>query len=117
MEFKKDSKVPAKNLLISLYAESRPKMNFRRYLIFQLTFKDSKPQRILTFDRLLTYSELVILLFTFCFYNLHEKNFGQQLLSLWELTGVIPFTYSHLSNKHGGWNKRGGWDFVEKTNA
>ena len=23
--------------------------------------------------------------------------------------------YSHLSNKHGGWNKRGGWDFVEKN--
>ena len=29
-----------------------------------------------------------------------------------------PFkNYSHLSNKLGGWNKRGGWDFVEKTNA
>ena len=22
--------------------------------------------------------------------------------------------YSDLSNKWGGWNKRGGWDFVEK---
>ena len=25
--------------------------------------------------------------------------------------------YSHLSNKLGDWNKREGWDFVEKTNA
>jgi hypothetical protein len=27
------------------------------------------------------------------------------------------FMYSHLSNKRGGWNKCGGWDFMEKTNA
>ena len=47
---------------------------------------------------------------------------------------VLSNTYSNLSSKHGGWNKRGGgakfakkkrggwnkrqgWDFVEKTNA
>ena len=23
-------------------------------------------------------------------------------------------SYSHLSNSRGGWNKRGGWDFLEK---
>ena len=22
--------------------------------------------------------------------------------------------YSHLSNNHGRWNKRGGWDFLKK---
>ena len=27
-----------------------------------------------------------------------------------------PFkNYSHLSNKLGGWNKHGGWDFLEKN--
>ena len=25
--------------------------------------------------------------------------------------------YSHLSIKRGGWNKRGGWDFLEKTST
>ena len=25
--------------------------------------------------------------------------------------------YSHLSNNHGGWNKRGGWDLLEKTST
>ena len=25
--------------------------------------------------------------------------------------------YSHLSNKRGGWNIRGGWDFLEKTST
>ena len=54
VKYKTDSKVPAKNVLISLYVESRPKLNFRGYLIFKQTFKDSKPQRILFFVRLLT---------------------------------------------------------------
>ena len=30
------------------------------------------------------------------------------------LTGHL---YSHLSNNRGGWNKRGGWDFLEKTST
>ena len=29
----------------------------------------------------------------------------------------VKYHYSHLFNKRRGWNKRGGWDFVEKTNA
>ena len=28
---------------------------------------------------------------------------------------AIKILYSHLPNKRGGWNKRGGCDFLEKT--
>ena len=33
--------------------------------------------------------------------------------------GIDPYhsAYSHLSNNRGGWNKRGGWDFLEKTST
>ena len=30
---------------------------------------------------------------------------------------VSVVSYSHLSNNRGGWNKRGGWDFLEKTST
>ena len=57
-----------------------------------------------------------------------EKNFHFQFRK--SINGLVR--YSHLFNKRGGtprgcktcqitkcggWNKRGGWDFVEKTNA
>ena len=31
-------------------------------------------------------------------------------------TYLVKFRYSHLSNKRGGWNKCGGWDFLENIN-
>ena len=29
----------------------------------------------------------------------------------------LNIEYSHPIDKHGGWNKRGGWDFLEKTST
>ena len=39
----------------------------------------------------------------------HKKNLGKVGKTLYP--DFIQIT------KRGGWNKRGGWDFVEKTNA
>jgi hypothetical protein len=37
----------------------------------------------------------------------------------WQLVLAVAIypAYSHPSNKREGWNKHGGWDFVEKANA
>ena len=64
--------IPFKNYMvnISLFVERRPRLNFKGYLTFKLTFKISKPDNfgfysmeVLTFE---TYS-VPWILFTFCF--------------------------------------------------
>ena len=39
---------------------------------------------------------------------------------MWDGIEALKFhdnVYSHLSNSRGGWNKCGGWNFLEKTST
>ena len=58
----------------------------------------------------------------YCFIKFHElgkiqaKTFREVHINV-ENHNSIQIMYPHLSNNSGGWNKRGGWDFLEKTST